>query len=148
MGKMSKIATISFYCVLAFSFVGCATFQMQELEKKGSDYSLVETLNYSKKEIFETLPKAIKEGTNSELIIRYQNYDEGKVYAQNSYLTSTGTALIGGVVGTSKIMFGVFLTGDNSTRVKIMQWSSGYGIKDYKKRVMEQIKLILGGGHS
>src|SRR3989338_5694730 len=97
---------------------GCATFQISELEKKGPDYSLVENLSYSKKEIFDVLSDAIKNASDSSLIVRSSDFEKGEVYAQNSYLTTMGTSVIG-YYGAKKIMFGVFLKGDNPTQVKI-----------------------------
>ena len=123
---------------------GCATANKNKLNNLRRDnaeqHNLVETLNYSRESVFNASIQAIKNKTKA--IIRYSDLSKGEIYAQTSYGTLIATAFI--VPCGSGTNIGIFIEGDNPTKVRVAQLNYGFAHDDYKNLIMQEIKSILG----
>lgn len=131
--------------ILLLFLTGCATANMNKLNILRKDskqvHSLTDTLDYPKKDIFESAIKAIQ--NKSDAIVRYSDFGKGEIYAQTSLGTAFGTGLLLGAGGVSGSNMAIFLEGNNPTKIRIAQMNYGTNHEDYKSIVLREIKALL-----
>lgn len=127
-----------------FLVSGCATANMNKLNNlrrdKSEQCNLTETLNYSRRAVFNASIQAISNKTKA--IVRYSDLSKGEIYAQTSFATAfaTGFTSLSGATGSN---IGIFIEEDNPTRVRIAQLNYGSAHENYKNLIMQEIKSIL-----